>query len=172
MINNFIALSFNCDDYPTPLEADKAVRVLMNRYRALPKYIAKKHLGAAMKRVLARGVPILRSVTPPVGTKRGRRKKGFKTRSTGELRRSVTVRTGMTGKNDDFDMFVWGCLGYRYNGQNRKPIWMQYGTSGGTSGYNMIGQAMKIMGPVSAAELANAMATALEKANKIGRAHV
>ena len=164
MADTLIAMSMNMDGYPTRLEADAAVKALIQRYRSLPRHIARKHLGAAMRRVLKHGVPILRSHTPPLGTRRGRRKKGEKALSTGDLRRAVTTRTGQTGRNNDFDMFVWGCLGYKAGPQSRKAIWLQYGTSRGISPFRMVEKTMEQMGPVAAADLAREMATGLEKA--------
>jgi hypothetical protein len=43
---------------------DAQIEALMSRYASLPKHIAKKHLQAAMKRVLKDGLPILRAATP------------------------------------------------------------------------------------------------------------
>lgn len=166
MNNDFIGLSWNTDSYQTRLEADEAVGVLMSRYRALPRHIARKHLGAAMKRLLKRGVPIMRANTPPLGVRRGRRKKGEKAQSTGNLRRAVTTRSGQTGRNNDFDSFVWGCLGYRYGFESRKAIWLENGTSMGGPAFRMLAKTMQQFGNISANELAREMATAFEKAVK------
>jgi hypothetical protein len=166
MADQLIALSFNTNAYPTRLEADKAIQVLMNRYRALPRHIARKHMGAAMRRLLKRGIPILRRHTPPVGTRRGRRRAGQKPSSTGNLRRAVTVRTGQSGTNAGFDSFVWGCLGYKAGPESRKAIWLEYGTRGGIQPVLMIEKTMQEFGPVAAADLAREMATAFEKAVK------
>lgn len=94
--------------------------------------------------------------------KKGRKKAG--TTSTGALRRSVTVRTGFTGRNTDWDAFVWGVLGYKAGEQSRKAIWLQYGTAAGGPRYDMIGRAMAEYGQPSAQRLAAEMALALEKA--------
>ena len=77
------------------------IEALMGRYAELPRHIAKKHAQAAVRRVMKDAVPVLRSVTPPVGTRRGRRKKGEKPRSTGALRRSVTTKAKYIGRNAD-----------------------------------------------------------------------
>jgi hypothetical protein len=114
--------------------------------------------------VIKPGVPILRKYTPPLDTRRGRRAAGTKRRSTGELRRSVTTKAGQTGNNREFGSFVWGVLGYRFKGQDRKAIWCQYGTSQGARSFDMIGKAMAELGPVSAQRLAKEMGDALEKA--------
>lgn len=159
-----ISLSWDSNYQPNSYDLDRQIQALMDSYRALPRHIAKKHLKAAMRRVLKPGVPILRSVTPPLSTRRGRRKKGEKARSTGALRRSVTTKAGQTGRNTDYDAFVWGVLGYRYVGQDRKAIWLNYGTSRGVQSYDMIGKAMSSLGPISAKRLQTELAAALEKA--------
>lgn len=159
-----IALSWNSDAHPTSIEANGHIRALMAKYRELPRHIGRKHLNAAMRRVLKPGIPILRQHTPPLGTRRGRRKAGEKARSTGALRRSVATKAGQTGRNGDFDSFVWGVLGYRYSGQDRKALWLQYGTATGCPAFDMIGRAMAEFGPVAADSLAREMATGLEKA--------
>ena len=160
-----LSFAMNSDAYPTRLEADAGIKVLVGRFRSLPRHIAAKHLGAAMRRVLKRGVPILRANTPPIGTRRGRRRKGEKPRSSGDLRRAVTIRTGQSGRNNDFDMFVWGVLGYRAGFQSRKAIWLQYGTATGINPVRMIERTMTQMGPIAAADLAREMAAAFEKAS-------
>jgi len=164
MAEQLIALSWNTDSHPTRLEADDAVRTMMSRYRALPRHIARKHMQAAMRRLLKKGIPILRANTPPRGTRRGRRKQVARPVSTGDLRRSVTTRVGQTGRNNDWDSFVWGCLGYRAGFQSRKAIWLNYGTSGGIRAVQMIQRTMDSMGLLAASDLAREMAAGLEKA--------
>lgn len=159
-----ISLSWKSDFEPNAYDSDEVISGLMDRFRALPKHIAKKHLKAAMRRVLKPGVPILRRHTPPTSTRRGRRKKGEKPRSTGALRRAVTVRTGQTGNNGDFGSFVYGVLGYKASFESRKAIWLQFGTSGGVKAYQMIESALREFGPIAAQKLATEMAVALEKA--------
>lgn len=159
-----ISLSWNSNFEPNSYDGDRHIKGMMEAFRAMPRHIAKKHIKAAMRRTLKPGVPILRSLTPPIGTRRGRRRKGEKARSTGELRRSVTVRVGQTGTNKYFGAFVWGVLGYRFKGQDRKAIWLNYGTRNGVRAYDMIGKAMAQLGPISASKLAAEMAVAIEKA--------
>ena len=159
-----ISLSWVSSFEPNSYDGDKHIGKLMKAFRGLPRHIAKKHIKAAMKRTIKPGVPILRSLTPPLSTRRGRRKKGEKARSTGELRRSVMAKTGQTGNNKDFGSFVWGVLGYRLKGQNRKAIWMNYGTGTGGPAFNMIEKAMEKMGPIAASTLAKELAVGLEKA--------
>ena len=56
---------------------DGDIKDLMSKFGELPRWIAKKHLQAAMKRVLKDGVPILKKNTPPLGRSgRGRKKIG------------------------------------------------------------------------------------------------
>lgn len=160
-----IALSWRVDRYDfTDYDADKAVAVVMDRFKSLPRHIARKHIGAAMRRVLKPGVPILRKNTPPMGTRRGRRKKGEKPISTGAMRRAVTTRTGQTGRNEDG--FVWGVLGYRASFESRKAIWHQYGTRAGLQGADMIGRTMREFGQPAANKLAAELAVAFDKAAK------
>jgi hypothetical protein len=159
-----ISLSWNSSYAPNSYDANQHIGSMMAAFRQLPRHMARKHIKAAMRRTLAPGVKILRKHTPPLGTRRGRRKAGEKKRSTGDLRRRVTVKTGQTGRNPDFDAFIWGVLGYKIKGQDRKHIWLNYGTSAGIRPYDMIGRAMAEFGPVSAAKLAQELRVALEKA--------
>ena len=159
-----ISLSWNSSFEPNSYDANKHIGALMNAYKALPKHIAKKHLKAAMRRLLRPAVPILRRNTPPLGTRRGRRKKGEKPRSSGALRRAVTVRTGQSGKNGAFDAFVYGVLGYKASFESRKAIWLQFGTSTGGPAFGMMEKTLAEFGPVAASRLAEEMAKGLEKA--------
>lgn len=131
-------------------------------FKKLPPHIGKKHMLASMRRAIkeAGGVQKLRANTPPVGTRRGRRKKGEK-RSTGELRRSVTTKARWIGRNRD-GVAVAG-LGYKYGWNSRKAIWAEYGTKW-QKGIAMMQRTFEsIRGPV-ASKLAGQMAAALEKA--------
>jgi hypothetical protein len=159
-----ISLSWNSSFEPNSYDADRHIGALMQSYRALPRHIARKHLKAAMRKVLRPAVPILRKHTPPLGTRRGRRKKGEKPRSTGALRRAVTVRAGQTGTNNAYDAFVFGVLGYKASFESRKAIWLQFGTSGGVRPFQMIEKTLQEFGPVASSRLAEEMAKALEKA--------
>lgn len=161
-----ISLSWNSDFEPNSYDENLRISRLMKRYRELPGHIARKHLKASMRRVLRPAVPVLRKNTPPLGTRRGRRKKGEKPRSSGALRRSVTVRVGHTGKIGAFDSFVYGVLGYKASFESRKAIWLQYGTSRGVRSYDMIGKTMSEVGQPAASKLADEMSAALKKAVK------
>lgn len=104
---------------------ERELQSLLARYAALPRHVARKHLQASMRRAVKDGVPVLRSLTPPVGTRRGRRRKGEK-RTTGNLRRSVTTKAKMVGRGPT--PAVYGVVGYKAGWESRKAIWMEYGT--------------------------------------------
>ena len=159
-----ISVSWNSSFEPNTFDSSTVIQGLMSKYKALPNHIAKKHLMAAMRRVMKPAIPILRKNTPPLSTRRGRRKAGEKKRSTGALRRAVTVRTGQSGKNGAFDSFVYGVLGYKPGFESRKAIWLQFGTAGGVRAYNMMEKTLAEFGPVAASKLAAEMAAGLEKA--------
>jgi hypothetical protein len=136
---------------------------LAKSYQDLPKHIAKKHMLAAMRRavVKSKGVSILRANTPPVGTRRGRRKKGEKARSTGEMRRAVATKAKWIGNNTT-GAAVAG-LGYKYGMASRKAIWHEYGTTR-MKGIRMMERTFaQIKGKV-ASLLAGELAAALDKA--------
>jgi len=132
-------------------------------YERLPSHIAKKHLLASMRRAVVKsgGVKLLRQNTPPLGTRRGRRKKGEKPTSTGGLRKSVMTKARWIGTNKS-GVAVAG-LGYKYGWNSRKAIWKEYGTRW-QDAMNMMQRTFDaIRGPV-ASLLAGEMAAALEKA--------
>jgi hypothetical protein len=142
---------------------EREIADLAKSYQTLPKHIAKKHMLAAMRRAIvkSKGVSILRANTPPVGTRRGRRKKGEK-RSTGELRRSVTTKAKWIGNNTT-GAAVAG-LGYKYGWNSRKAIWHEYGTTW-QKGIGMMERTFaQIKGKV-ASLLAGELASALDKAS-------
>lgn len=137
------------------------IGALVQRYAGLPRYIAKKHLVASMRRALKPGIPILRANTPPQ-VRRGRRKKGDKPRSSGALRKAVTTRVSYKGKNSDG--VVFGVLGYKAGAESRKAIWMEFGTSNGILPRTMVERTMKQFGPRVAGRLAAEMVEGLERA--------
>lgn len=102
------------------------IGALIKRYDELPRFIAKKHLKAALGRTLRPGVPKLRALTPPINTRRGRRKKGEKRASTGALRRSIKVVTKYKGRNRDG--FAYGVIGYKGGDQSLKALLLERGT--------------------------------------------
>lgn len=136
---------------------------LARAYQALPGHIAKKHLLASMRRAITKsgGVKQLRQNTPPLGTRRGRRKKGEKAVSTGELRKSVTTKAKWIGTNKGGSAVAG--LGYRYGFASRKAIWHEFGTKRMPAKHMMERTFATIRGPVASA-LAKELAAALEKA--------
>ena len=150
---------------------------LAKSYQDLPKHIAKKHMLAAMRRAIvkSKGVSILRANTPPVGTRRGRRKKSEKARLTGEVLRAVATKARSTGElrravatkakwigNNKSGAAVAG-LGYKYGMASRKAIWHEYGTTR-MKGIRMMERTFaQIKGKV-ASLLAGELAAALDKA--------
>jgi hypothetical protein len=146
---------------------EEEIQSLIDRYAALPRHIAKKHLQAAMKRTLKDGIPILRSVTPPLGVRRGRRKKGAfvpQNKSTGALRRAVTTKSKYIGRNADG--VVYGVVGYKAGYESRKAIWLEYGTRRGIRPQQMIHRFMQQYAGPSLATLKSEMVNALDKAQK------
>jgi HK97 gp10 family phage protein len=141
----------------------REVASLAKSYENLPKHIAKKHLLAAMRRAIkdANGVSILRKNTPPLSTRRGRRKKGEKPVSTGELRRSVTTKARWIGNNKT-GVAVAG-LGYRYGWPSQKAIWHEFGTTRMAAKRMMENTFNQIRGVV-ASKLVSRMKEALEAA--------
>ncbi len=142
------------------------IGALMSRYNALPRHIAKKHLGAAMKRALRVGLPVLKANTPK-GNYRGARstiKRGeFKTEKKrgGALRRAATVQSKYYGKNKGG--YMTGRLGYKFGWESRKAIWLEDGTTF-IEPRRMVQKAHdSVKGPVSGM-LTREMAKALEKA--------
>ena len=137
---------------------------LVRAYSQLPRHIAKKHLVAAIRRTLRPGVPILRSLTPPTGVRRGRRKKGEGPKSTGKLRKAVTTKAKYVGRNADG--FAYGVVGYRYGMESWKAIWLEFGTSRGIRARGMVQKFIQAYRGPSAAALADQLAIALERATR------
>jgi hypothetical protein len=146
------------------------IGALMKRYEALPRYIAKKHLKAAMKRATKPAVPLLKSNTPVGRTKvvkrkivRGQFKDNVKERG-GALRRASTSKSIFKGKNADGRVIA--VLGYKYGWESRKAIWLEYGTSRGITPRRMVGKTMDTFkGPATVALVAE-LRLALERATK------
>jgi hypothetical protein len=152
------------------------VASLMRRFDALPNHIARKHVQAAVKRVMKYAVPVLKKNTP----RRGKRvifhrqgaagEYGATKMKGGSLRQSVAAkseykRTKRSGAT------VTGIVGYRsdkrdpYNGvsQSRKAIWLEFGTDTAFA-RGMAQMTMRQIGGPSAAKLAAELAVAIEKA--------
>jgi hypothetical protein len=146
---------------------EEEIQTLIGRYAALPRHIAKKHLQAAMKRTLKDGIPILRSVTPPLGVRRGRRRKDAfvpQNKSTGALRRAVTTKSKYIGRNADG--VVYGVVGYKAGYESRKAIWLEYGTRRGIRPQQIIHRFMQQYAGPSLSTLKSEMVNALDKAQK------
>lgn len=142
-------------------QVEGQIGALVQRYAGLPRYIAKKHLVASMRRALKPGISALRSNTPPA-VRRGRRKKGDKPKSSGALRKAVTTRVKYKGRNADG--VVFGSLGYKAGTESRKAIWMEFGTSKGILPRAMVERTMKSFGPRVAQRLAVELKEGLERA--------
>lgn len=114
------------------------IQSLMARYDQLPRYIAKKHLRASMRRAVRPYVKDLKKATPKgrkrygrtdfKRSERGRFQAGGGKRKNlaGALRRAATVKVGWKGKNKDG--FAYGVLGYKYGSESMKAIYLEYGT--------------------------------------------
>jgi hypothetical protein len=139
---------------------EKQLKALLASYAELPRHLARKHLQASMRRAIKDGVPVLRSLTPPVGTRRGRRRKGEK-RTTGKLRRSVTTKAKMVGRGSS--PVVYGVVGYKASFESRKAIWLEYGTKAVSARHMVRGFLQRYTGP-GLARLRSEMAVGLEKA--------
>lgn len=138
------------------------IQSLMGRFYALPRHIARKHLQAAIRRTIKDGVPVLRSVTPPIGVRRGRLRQGER-RSTGALRRAVTTKAKYVERNAAGT--VYGVVGYRASFDSRKAIWLQYGTPK-IQPRRMAERFTQQYGGPALATIRAEMASALEKAAK------
>lgn len=136
---------------------------LWKAFDNLPRHVAKKHLLASMKRAIkaSNGVSLLRKNTPPLNTRRGRRRKGEQPASTGELRRSATTKARWIGRNKD-GVAVAG-LGYRYGFASRKAIWHEFGTTR-MAGKRMMENTFNSIRNLVASKLAGEMKIALEAA--------
>lgn len=151
------------------------IGAMMARFNELPRYIGKKHLLAAIKRVGKEGVAILKANTPKGGTKMvksatkrdggGRFVKGsgkMRQQRGGALRRAAMVKAAYKGRNKDG--YAYGVLGYKYGSESLKGIWLEYGTSRGVKPRAMIDKTMRQWGGPASSKLAAEMAHALEKA--------
>ena len=137
-------------------------RALAARFRELPDHLAKKHLVAAMRKSGrdSGAVKELRKNTPPIGTKRGRRKAGEK-RSSGALRRAVMMKAKWIGRNRDGAAYAG--LGYRYGAESKKAIWLEFGTTY-VQARKMAERTYNAVKGLVASKLSSNLAAALEKA--------
>ena len=147
--------------------AEGQIAALMDRFRELPKHIAKKHLQASMKRALSTGVPILKRHTPKqksrlvLGRDKGSGEYTGKKVKGGALRRAVTAKAKYIGRNADG--IVYGVVGYKYGTESRKALWLDGGTVRMAPRKFMDSFLAEYSGPCSE-RLAVEMAAALEKA--------
>lgn len=137
---------------------DREIGKLVRSFGQLEPRIRNKHLRAAVGRAARPFVPDLRRVTPPVGTRRGRRSKGEKPKSTGALRRSVRVRT--KSKKDA----AFAVLGYRAGDESRKAIWLEFGTKKGIAPRGMVKNLTSEITPKVQARLPAELKIALDRA--------
>jgi HK97 gp10 family phage protein len=141
-------------------DLDREIGGLVKALQQLPKNLARKHLKAAVGRAVRPHIKDLRKNTPPIGTSRGRRKKGEKPRSSGALRRAVAVRTKAKG------LTASAVLGYRAGFESRKAIWLEFGTDRGISPREMVKNTFdQVKGQVQQ-RLPAELQKALEKAAK------
>jgi hypothetical protein len=143
------------------------IGALIQRFAALPRHIAKKHIGAAMKRSLKPGVPALRAATPKqksrlvLGRSKSSGEYTARKLKGGSMRRAATVKSKYLGTNSN-GVHV-GVLGYKYGPESRKAIWLEYGTDS-IAPRGIVRGVMQTFGPKAKATLAAEMAAALEKA--------
>jgi hypothetical protein len=136
-------------------------QAMIARFKEFPRHLARKHVQASMRRAIKDGIPVMRSVTPPVGVRRGRRRSGQR-RSTGALRRSVTTKAKYIAKPTHGA--VYGVVGYKGGMESRKAIWLQYGTRRGLASRQMLEQFHQQYDNVSLAKLTTELAAGIEKA--------
>ena len=148
---------------------------LVKVFDRFPKSIAKKHIGAAMKRALKFAIPILKANTPKGGSTgkqaamkrdaRGHFIKGSgairKTRG-GALRKAATAQSRFIGKNRSG--FTIGTLGYKYGAESRKAIWQEFGTKKGIEPKLFMQKTYDQVKDQIAGQLARELALALEAA--------
>lgn len=140
------------------------IGALMQRFDKLPRHLAKKHLKAAMKRALRKGVPALKDATPVGRVMRANKKGVVKMRRSGELRRAATALSRYVGTNADG--IVVGVLGYKYGFQSRKAIWLEFGTETGIKPRGIVRGVMQKFKPEAAANLKTEMLAALDASAK------
>lgn len=154
---------------------DGEVGAIMARFNALPRYIAKKHLLAVIKRAGKDGVAVLKKNTPKGMSKviRSPLKRGTGGRFVagsgkkmrqrgGALRRAAMVKSRYSGKNKGG--FAYGVLGYKFGAESKKAIWLEYGTATGIKPRGMVDRTMREWGGPAAQRMAKELAIALERA--------
>ena len=148
---------------------------LVKVFDELPKYTAKKHIGASMKRALKFAVPILKANTPKGGpsvkkSATTRNSKGQFTAGSGAktkvrggaLRRAAVAKSKYIGTNKAG--FTIGTLGYKFGYESRKAIWQELGTSKGIQPKGFMAKTYDQIKDQIAGRLAKELALALEAA--------
>jgi HK97 gp10 family phage protein len=138
-------------------DVDSQIGELVKAYRQLPRNLENKHLKASLGRTLKPYISNLRKNTPPLTTRRGRKKKGEKGPS-GALRRSVAVRTKARKG------VAYGVLGYRAGAESRKAIWLEFGTSKGIEPREMVKKTLNEIEAKVRAALVKELKVGLERA--------
>ena len=139
---------------------------LVKVFDKFPKHIAKKHIGASMKRALKFAIPILKSNTPKGGGKRASVKDGKPVKGSrgGALRRAATTRSKFIGKNKSG--FTIGTLGFKFGTDSRNAIWQEFGTAKGIKPRAFMEKTFNQVKDQVAGNLARELALAAEKAAK------
>ena len=137
---------------------------LVKVFDKFPKHIAKKHIGASMKRALKFAIPILKANTPKGGSKRASVKDGKPVKGSrgGALRRAATTRSKFIGKNKSG--FTIGTLGFKYGTDSRNAIWQEFGTKKGIEPKLFMQKTYDQVKDQVAGQLARELALALEAA--------
>lgn len=149
-------------------QLDGEIAAMIRRYAELPVAVAKTHAAASLRRAAKDGIPVLRRNTPPLGSRRGRKKKGEK-RSTGKMRRAVTSKGKyIPGKSPK----AYAVLGFRAGDESRKAIWNEFGTRRGMAPRRMVEKTMSEYGGPARSAVVRELAVGLEKAAKDKRMQI
>jgi imidazolonepropionase-like amidohydrolase len=140
---------------------DEQIGGLVAKFNELPRYLAKKHLQAVLRRVLKDGVPILKSMTPKGATRRVTTPSGSAKQRGGALRRAVRVRSKYLGRNRDG--LTYGVIGYKAGTESRKALWLEFGTKN-IEPRRIVQRFRAVYHGPAASRMASEMARGLEKA--------
>lgn len=161
-------------------EGGEEIGSLMSRFQELPNHIARKHMQAAVKRVMKYAVPVLKKNTPKrksfvrLGGGRGGREFTATRVKGGSLRRSVITKASYIRGKGGAPTVAYGAVGYStapapaesYGPgitQSRKAIWLEYGTDRAFA-RGMVQMTMRQIGAPAAAKMSSELAIALERA--------
>lgn len=139
---------------------------LVKVFDQFPKHIAKKHIGASMKRALKFAIPILKANTPKGGGTKAsvRDGKPVKRVRGGALRRAVVAKSKYIGTNKSG--LTIGTLGYKYGLDSRNAIWQEFGTAKGIQPKGFMAKTYDQVKDQIAGNLARELALAVEAAAK------